>query len=477
MDTSNTQHTGSMNSIRPAGQRIVTAVIPYTRELSKLSGIAGPLILSSLVSMSVSIIDLTMMSWLGPVSLAAGAVASDYYSVFFYFFVGIIAAISALISYANGANNINAVREVTQTAFLLVLVFGAIGLLIMHNADIGLQLIGIDKELITTGLPYAEMMGYTFIALLGVNYLHYFLSAHGNTRAIFFASLISLPINAIGNYTLMFGNFGLPNMGLAGAGLSSFIASSVMFIFLLIIFSRKSYIREYGLLDKIKLNLDSCREIFRVGLPIGVSNLGEMGVFLLVTVLMGKFGAEAVAAHVIALRMAGIIYAVPVGYAQAATVRIGYVLGANQLEKLFVIFKTAMAVSLLVGFSYLLFISLYRFDITALFMDSEQISSDVLIQAGLFLLLLAISQPLECLGTVGSGILRGFKDTRSTMIFSMIAFWGVAFLGGNALAFHYGMAGTGLWLGLAGGSITFGLMVGTRLMWKWHQVNLAPARV
>ena len=87
MDTSNTQHTGSMNSIRPAGQRIVTAVIPYTRELSKLSGIAGPLILSSLVSMSVSIIDLTMMSWLGPVSLAAGAVASDYYSVFFYFFV------------------------------------------------------------------------------------------------------------------------------------------------------------------------------------------------------------------------------------------------------------------------------------------------------------------------------------------------------------------------------------------------------
>ena len=110
-------------------------------------------------------------------------------------------------------------------------------------------------------------------------------------------------------------------------------------------------------------------------------------------------------------------------------------------------------------------------------MDSEQISSDVLIQAGLFLLLLAISQPLECLGTVGSGILRGFKDTRSTMIFSMIAFWGVAFLGGNTLAFHYGMAGTGLWLGLAGGSITFGLMVGTRLMWKWHQVNLAPARV
>lgn len=443
-------------------------------EARQLSTIAGPLILSSLVSMGVSIIDLTMMAWLGPQQLAAGAVVSDYYSVFFYLFSGILAASTALISRARGAENSAAVTRLLQTGFILVIASGLLGLFIMWNSDASLRTIGIDSQLIETGAPYAHMMGFTFAMMLAVNLLHYFLSAHGNTRTIFIASLFALPLNAFGNYALMFGHFGFPELGLAGAGLASLIAATFMFCYLLVTLKRKHYLQKYLLLDNYKFYSTEAKEIIKVGLPIGISNLGEMGVFLISTVLIGKFGADAVAAHVVALRLAGVIYAIPMGYAQAATVRIGYVMGAQQVDKVFSITKTAMSISAGVGFIYLILISMFRLQISALFFDPATTSSNIVMQSSLFLLILAVAQPFDTVGTVGNGILRGFKDTQQPMLFSMLAFWGVGFFGGITLAFYLGLQGTGLWLGLAGGCMVFGTLISLRLIWQWKSFNLQP---
>jgi MATE family multidrug resistance protein len=313
-------------------------------------------------------------------------------------------------------------------------------------------------------------MGFTFIAMLGVNLLHYILSAHSRTKTVFYASALALPLNALGNYALMFGHFGLPALGLAGAGWSSLFAASFMFSFLLLTITKHHYAKHYHLFTRPQLNAKTLKEIIHVGLPIGISNLGEMGVFLLVTVIMGRFGAEAVAAHIVALRVAGVIYAIPLGYAQAATVRIGLAIGSKQYEQIRQVFFTSLIIAASVGVFYLSVIGLFRQEISWIFLEVDDLSQDMMVQASLFLLLLAISQPIECIGTVGSGILRGFKDTHSTMLFSLIAFWGVAFVGGNSLAFYLDMAGTGLWLGLAGGSIAFGLLVSLRLTLKWREL-------
>lgn len=454
--------------------KLVSRFAPFISESQRLTTLAGPLILSSLVSMSVSIIDLTMMAWLGPQSLAAGAVASDFFSVFFYFFVGILAAAPALLSHARGARDIAAFRGITQSGFALTIVFGVIGFCIMRHSDEGLRLVGIDEQLINLGLPYAHMMGWTFIVMLGTNMLHYYLCAHGNTKAIFQASLFAMPINALGNYLLMFGNFGFPEMGLAGAGLASILAALSMFVYLAFSATRIHKDSGYNLPRSIRWHSQSIKEILRIGLPIGVSNLGEMGVFLLVTILMARFGAEAVAAHVVALRLAGVIYAVPMGFAQAATVRIGVALGSEQKEKMLITFKTALGISMLVGLTYLVLISFFRQEVALLFLDPQQSNGDMLAQASLFLLILAVAQPLDCIGTVGSGILRGFKDTRSVMIISLIVFWGIGFGGGLGLAFYLELAGTGLWLSLAAASIGYGLLVSLRLHWCFRQVTVKP---
>jgi MATE family multidrug resistance protein len=464
--------TRPIGSLAPLG--ILTRPLPewipeIAAEAKQLSGIAGPLILSSLVSMGVSIIDLAMMAMMGPMSLSAGAVVSDFYSFFYYFFGGIIAALVALISRALGSGDHAAIRQFTQAGFVLALVLGITGFAIMWNADIGLRLIGIDDELIRTGLPYARTMAMTFTVMVSVNFLYFFLSAHGNSKVIFFTSLFALPFNALGNYALMFGNFGMPEMGLAGAGLASMMAACFMAAFMLASMARKHYFKQYALLQIGTIRLDRLREIFSLGTPIAVSNLGEMGVFMLSTVIMGRFGAEAVAAHVVVLRMAGVLYAVPFGFAQAATVRIGFAIGAGQTRQVLAVIKTAAVIAITFGSLYLILLASFRFEIVGLFLGTGNGAREFIAQSGLFLMLLALGQPLGCLGVVGNGILRGFKDTRKPMVFSMIAFWGVGFTGGLIMAYNFGMHGTGIWAGLAGSSIAFGILIGARLLYRWRR--------
>ena len=448
---------------RPYGDSIGEIVV----EAKQLSSIAGPLILSSLVSMGVSIIDLTMMAMIGPASLAAGAVVSDYYSIFYYFFGGIVAALAPLISRARGSGDNSAVQQYVHAGFVLAVLLGITGLLVMWNAETGLRLIGIDSDLLQAGLPYAQMMGFTFVVMVSVNFLYFFLSAHGNSKAIFFTSLFALPFNALGNYGLMFGNFGLPEMGLAGAGLASLMAASFMLVFMLATMARAGHFRRYALLRIAAIRLDRLREIVAVGAPIAISNLGEMGVFMLSTVTMGGFGADAVAAHVVALRLAGILYSVPFGYAQAASVRIGFAIGAGETEQLKRVIKTAVMLAISIGGLFLMLVAGFRYEIGSLLVGDE--ARHIVAQSSLFLMLLAIGQPFECLGVIGNGILRGYKDTRQPMVFSVISFWGVGFAGGLLLAFYFGLQGAGIWAGLSGSSIMFGLLIGLRLLYRWRR--------
>ena len=291
-----------------------TRLSPYIEEAGNLMKIAGPLILASLVSMGISITDVVMMGWLSSNALAAGAAVSDYYSVFFYLTAGIIAAISPMISQSLGARQSYKIRSITQQGFMIAMGITIPGAIMVWNADVMLHWLGIEYLVVEMGRPYAHMMAFTYFAMMAVNVLHYFLSAHGKTKVILIVTATALPINALGNYALIFGNFGLPELGLLGAGLASLISASYMFLMLVFYTTNHEVLKRYRLFAKIFTQRHNyVPEIFRVGFPIGLSNLGEMGVFLFATVTMGVFGTEVLAAHTIALRMAGVLYAFPMG--------------------------------------------------------------------------------------------------------------------------------------------------------------------
>jgi MATE family multidrug resistance protein len=449
----------------------------YAREAGKLARIAVPLIMASLVNMSISITDVIMMGWLGSTELAAGAVVSDYYSLFFYLVAGIIAAISPLISQERGAGKKENIRNIIQQGFFLAMVLAVPGGIIVFNTDTALAAIGIESELVALGSPYAHMMAFTFVAMMAFNVMHFFLSSHEKTRVILLVTLIAMPVNALGNYIFMFGHFGFEAMGLAGAGLSSVVTASFMFCALLFYATQNRNFKSYGLLTRFgDQQKNFIPELVRVGVPIGIANLGQMGVFLLSTVTMGIFGAEVLAAHAVALRMAGVVFAIPTGFAQAATVRVAFAIGANEYDSLKRIMRTVLVISISIGTIMLLSLIFLNVQITQAFLG-KGVSTPVLMQATLFLFILAVNQPFSNLGVVGSGILRGFKDTRTPMMCSLTGFWGVGFVGGWSLAFIFNAGGLGIWIGLTTGTIIYGLLVAHQLYKRVTLVASKPALV
>jgi len=446
----------------------------FRAESGALLRLAGPLILTSLVSMGLAITDVIMMNWLGVAELGAGAATSDYFSIIFYLVGGIVAAMSPLISQARGAKNDAKVREYTQHGFILALLISIPGALIVWHSPGVLGLIGVDSTVVELAYDYAQMMSLTFIFMICCVACNDFLAAHERTQVIFYISAVGLPVNALGNYLFMFGNGGMPAMGLAGAGLASAIVSGSMLIAYIIYILSHNDFKHYQLVSSYwKLSLTRFKELLHVGLPIGVSTTGELGVYLLSTVVIGVFGVEALAAHALTLRLAGVLYAIPLGMSQASTVRTGLAVGANNEQAFKNTAATAFIITLSIGLIFLVTLILIRDSLALSFFDGQD--AQIATLAITLLGILAFTQPFECIATVSNGILRGLKDTKIPMFISIGAFWIFGFAGGWSLAFYYDYQATGIWLGLLAASFAYcvAMVVRFRISTRYHLARIS----
>jgi len=308
------------------------------------------------------------------------------------------------------------------------------------------------------------MMALTLVPMLGVAVWRQVLAAFADTRSIFRITLITLGLNAAGNYVFMFGKLGLPALGLAGAGLSSALCALFMFGTLSAYALRSPLLSRYRLLrSRARPDWVNLRELLRVGFPIGISSLGEVGVYLLSTTVIGIFGAEALAAHAVALRMAGVLYAFPVSLSQAATVRVGLAAGAGDVSGQIRAARTALSAALIAGVLVIVAVAPARELIARLFVGTNGDASRIVSYAALLLLVLAAIQVFEYVGTVANGVLRGVRDTRLPMLISVVSFWGVATAVGLFAGFGLEQQAFGIWIGLGSGAVAFSTLMLARL--------------
>lgn len=457
-----------MSSVHAGTAGRLRAARPALGEALALVRLALPLVLSSIVSMAMSITDVVMMGWLGTTALAAGASASDYYSLVYYLGAGVVAALCPAVARALGAGDHAQVRAWVQQGVRLALLVALPCALAVWHADLALSAAGVVPEVVAMGAPYARWMALTCVLMLVVSVWHHVLSAHGLTRLILAASVLVLPVNAALNYVLMFGAGPLPAMGLAGAGLGSALATLLMCLVLgacVMVhpaLARHELLRHWGCTDWSRIGA-----LARVGLPIGIANLAELGVFMGSTIVMGIIGTGTLAAHAVAIRMAGLLFAFPLGLSQAATVRVAHAAGAGDRAAMARAARVAVIMSLLIGAVFLAALLQGGQTIVNLFLDPASAPPQVLSQALLLLLVLAVVQPVDTLNTVVAGVLRGVQDTRVPMLVSLVAHWVCGFAGALVLAFALDLGGLGIWLGLATGTLVATIGVSWRLWRLW----------
>jgi MATE family multidrug resistance protein len=444
-----------------AGRRAATA--PALGEAWAILALASPLALAGFVSMGISITDVVMMGWLGPTVLAAGAATSDLYSIFFYLGAGVLQAVAPLVAQARGARRPDEVSRVVRQGMWAALVVALPGAWAVWHAGSILAAIGVVPEIAAQGRPYARAMALTFVPMTGVMLFRQTLAACGRPRAFLGAMVAALPLNALGNWILMDGRFGMPRLGLAGIGLSSAAVATFLLLVLAFSLARDRELRAYRFFHGVpRPHGARLRELFRVGAPIGAGNLGEMGVFLFSTVIVGTLGVEVLAGHAVALRMSGVLYALPMALSQAATVRVALGVGAGDRAAVLRSARTAMALGVSVGMAFLVAVLWLRVPIAGAFLRDGGAPLEV---AALLLAVVALMQPFEGAALTATGALRGLRDTRVPMLLLLGGHWGVGFATGLVLAFVLDLGGLGIWLGLAAGSTAVAVAMTVRL-WR-----------
>jgi len=403
-------------------------------EAWQLTRLATPLILASLLNMGISVTDIVMMRWLGTGALAAGAVASDYYSIVFHL-------VSPFAAQALGMNNRERAGNALMAGLTLAVLLALPGTAVVWHSPLLLAWIGVSPEVVQGVGGYIRVMSLALASMLAATVAINVLSAHHRTYVVYRVSIVALIVNALGNHVFMFGNSVVPAMGLVGAGVSSLIVSVLLCGMLI------GYVflhQDLRYLDNVRRCMAASRSellpMLRTGLPIGIARLGELGVYLVSTVVIGIFGAEELAAHALTLRLTGVLYALPLGLSQAATVRAALAIGASDPAGFRRVAAAALMITVVVVFADSLAVYLLKEPLAKHFLGGQ----DTLVLCVTLMQFLVVVHPIHGIGTVCDGLLRGNKDTCRPMWLTLVAFWGVGFAGGGLLALHGGLGARAL---------------------------------
>jgi multidrug resistance protein, MATE family len=423
-----------------------------TRATLKL---AWPMVLTNLAQSAPTTIDVVMLGWLGPTALAAGALGTNLYFAFLIFGIGLITAVSPMVAKEIGARR-SSVRDVRRTVRQGLWTAVAITLpswaLLWHSEPILLAL-GQEPALAERAGLYLRALQWALLPFLGYIVLRSFIAALERPMWGLWAGLAGTLVNTLLAWCLIFGKLGFPRLELVGAGIATTIACAVMFGFLAIVVSVDRKFRRYHLFGRFwRADWPRFAGLWRLGLPIAATLVFEVSIFNAAVFLMGLIGANSVAAHSIAIQIASITFMVPLGFGQAATVRVGLAYGAGDRHAISRAGWTAFAMG--VGFMALAasLILLAPGVLIGAFLDrGDPANAEVVRLATLFLVFAAIFQLADGAQVTGAGMLRGLHDTRVPMLIAALGYWGVGLPLGIVLAFPLGYQGAGIWVGLAVG--------------------------
>ncbi|WP_340118450.1 MATE family efflux transporter [Pelagibius sp. 7325] len=444
-----------------------SAAALWRREIFATLRLSAPLVLTQLAMIGINTTDIVMMGWLGPDELAAGALGMNIYMPLYLFGMGIATVVAPMAAQALGARDFRGVRRTVRQGFWLTLLFGAVFTAIIFYGRHVLLATGQNPAISLLAEDYLQAVAWALIPSLWFVVLRCFVTAHSRPRSVLIIMLLAVAVNAVSNYGLMFGNFGLPRWELTGAGITSSVVSLLSFLALLGYVQWDRRFKRYAVMGRFwRPDWGRFVELFRVGVPIGLTIVAEAGLFSAAAFLMGLISIEALAAHAIALQCAAVAFMVPLGLGQAAVVRVGLAAGARDRDGVGRAGWAALIAGLLfMGISALTFWFAGGW-LVGLFLDASAPENAAVIELAVaFLVIAALFQLVDGGQVIGVHVLRGLKDTTVPMWLAIGGYWAVGFVASVVLAFPLGLGGRGVWIGLALGLAFVALAV----VWRFHR--------
>jgi MATE family multidrug resistance protein len=451
----------SLKKIEPAA--IVPPPAAATRghltvELAETLKLAAPIALTQLGQIAMMTTDIAFIGRLGSEAVAAASLAHTVFFVSFTFGMGLVSAVAPLAAQAFGARNPRLVRRSLRVglwaAFFIALPMMALSfrgeqiLLALGQAPVAAHL----AQQYLLGLTWSILPALCFLAIRG------FMSAVNRPEPILWITLAAIPANALLVYLLLYGAWGLPRLGLFGAGLATSIVNVGTFLAGLWFAAYRRPFRKYHVLGYIwRIDWELMRQLVVIGAPISISFLLEYGLFGAAGLLMGTISVTALAAHQIALQIAAILFMVPFGIGMAATVRVGHAIGRNDASGVrragFV--ATLLGIALTAALTLAVIVS--RFGIAQIFLGESTDATAAL--SATLLLVGATFFVADGIQTIAAGSLRGMNDTRVPLLFATLSYWLIGFPCAWWLGFWTPLSAVGVWIGLSVGTAVYATLL------------------
>jgi len=412
-------------------------------DMRALATLALPVVAVEMGLMAMHVVDALFVGHLSATALAAVSLALAYYFTVVVIGVGTLVGLDALVSQAVGAGDAAAVRRAMQRGLLLALgLCVPLSLILWPTASV-LRALQQPAEIIpiATRVVHISILGLP--GALAFVVLRQTLQAMGRLRPILVTVVLANLINAACNWLLITGKLGAPALGIDGSAIASVIGRTALPLILLVLGRDVLWpllrVREPRLFE-----LQPLQRMLRIGLPVGVQYLLEVGIFNAVALLMGVQATATLAAHQVAINLASFTFMMPLGIGAAAAVLVGQAIGRDDAGAA----RRSAAAALTAGILLSALTTALFLAVPALLASAYVREPGVIALAATLIPLAGVFQLFDGVQAVAGGALRGAADTRAAMIANIIGFWGIGLPIGLTLAFREGLGPRGLWWGL-----------------------------
>lgn len=449
--------------------------VPPLVEFRTLGALAVPIIISQLAQMGMGVADAIMAGRVSATDLAGITLGGNLYWPLMLLLSGIVMAVTPSVSQLHGAGQVRSAGALVRQALWIAICGGVVLAILLRNVEPAYRFVGVDERAIPVAVEYLRAASLGLPAMLAYMALRCLCEGMSWTRPAMFIGLSMLAIKVPLNWLFIYGEprLGIPAMGGVGCGWATAIVMTYSLVAMAVTVS-VSRVRASGVFSAFSWpDLAAIARILKLGLPIGLALFVEVACFSAATLLIGRLGVETVAAHQVAFNVVGVTFMVPLALGMAATIRVGYNVGADDLAGARRAAWVAAGTTLVWGTSFAILLLTLRHDIVALYTTERDVLQ---LSAGL-LMLGALFQVFDCSQATLMGALRGYKDTRVPMFIAVIAYWVVGLPLGASLCF--GAPGIdaigvhGIWWGLVAGLAVAAVTLYGRL----GLISNDPARV
>lgn len=414
------------------------------QKIREILRIGLPIMLGQACVIILASADNIMIGWHSVDELAASSFVNNVMNLFILTELGFAAGMTPMIGADNGTGNIKGIGITVKNGLMTNGIIGGISIILLTIIYFCLDHFGQAPELMPYIKPYFAIIGISTLFALGFNVLKQF--TDGICRPMISMTLLMIGnlLNIFGNWVLIYGKLGFPEMGLTGAGISTLVSRAlILLVFVVFIFKSKKMNEYARAIKEALLSRGEMKTVFKMGYPVGIQMALESSTFTFAAVMAGWLGVIQLAAHQVVITISQLFFLMMQGLSFAVSILVSNAFGRKDLGSVREYARKGYFMTLGISATLSVLLYCFRYQAAGIFTDSPEVSA---MAVSLFFLLFAY-QFGDGLQLCFANVLRGIQDVRPIMYAAFVSYYLIAIPSAYVLGFKTSLGIHGIWLG------------------------------